>query len=472
MENQPQAQSQDLDEQYLKIKQRLLRIRALLLDASNILRAYQRLSKTQTMLTRLQTKCGDRSAEAAALLCPSKEMDIVESELDATLWSILQQSLDLSMTNSTLLKSAITVLTRQITTANDRPTLLEQAKARFSLIAKARFEIQCPVESVSLLTSQSSRNLFVDLKRLVDIVQPLFSSTGISILELYSNAYHDGLKHRFLYFGNTINDKESMSALETLQTWLRVSYEPKIIGLGLTLQTNLLDATLDELRTKYIEYVFDALTSATNVILTTRYELNCIDNVSRTVMPTILFSLIDTYVKHATIVNLQSKIVIEVAKVLVSFCRRMSCLLIEEEVNIEYLIAMLNDFEQCWENSEFFDQSSIGLCVQDEFVNTMIAIRQRMTDICFNDLQPNLSDIDAITTTLYHYFTHEGAVLMLAHCRKWKIACLDRLVNIYQKDASLCTPTILERIEIFFTSLGVSPPLVTIKLNTLRRQVK
>lgn len=308
----------------------------------------------------------------------------------------------------------------------------------------------------------ASRKVMIDLEQVIDDVQHCFPEQ-FQIRELYIQSYHEFFYELLTEICKVSGRKENpVSDTLLLFKWIKLFYEPQLRRLAISPRVPLLADALNDLVQEYKEYVFSSVDELANrlIALDRDQPPEFLGEAIYTTVPTTLFNIVQMHLEVA--INANSPVVTlatfqEIKKVLLSFQQKFRRQMDENEhrYDVNYLVALVNNFDQCYENmvemdaraAKVFDPVTYaGMLlneVMDGFQDLVKYARLFLLRHCFSVLDEDIVKlftkswyeeeiIEIFIATLNDYFGNEiKGRLQDAYFRKFAVECLDRCVLLY-----------------------------------------
>lgn len=308
----------------------------------------------------------------------------------------------------------------------------------------------------------ASRKVMVDLEQVIDDVQHCFPEQ-FQIRELYIQSYHEFFYELLTEICKVSGRKENpVSDTLLLFKWIKLFYEPQLRRLAISPRVPLLTDALNDLVQEYKEYVFSSVDELANrlIALDRDQPPEFLGEAIYTTVPTTLFNIVQMHLEVA--INANSPVVTlatfqEIKKVLLSFQQKFRRQMEENEsrYDVNYIVALVNNFDQCFENTVEMDSKAAKVFdpvtyagmllseVQDGFQDLVKHARAMLIRHCFAVLDEDIVKlftkswyeeeiIEIFIATLNDYFGNEiKGRLQDAYFRKFAVEALDRCVLLY-----------------------------------------
>lgn len=308
----------------------------------------------------------------------------------------------------------------------------------------------------------ASRKVMVDLEQVIDDVQHCFPEQ-FQIRELYIQSYHEFFYELLTEICKVSGRKENpVSDTLLLFKWIKLFYEPQLRRLAISPRVPLLADALNDLVQEYKEYVFSSVDELANRLIALDRENppEFLGDAIYTTAPSTLFNIVQMHLEVA--INANSLIVTlatfqEIKKVLLSYQQKFRRQMDENEsrYSVNYLVALVNNFDRCYENTTEMDSKAAkvfdpvtyaGLMlseVMDGFQDLVKYAREFLVRHCFSVLDEDIVKlftkawyeeeiIEIFIATLNDYFGNEiKGRLQDSYFRKLAVECLDKCVMLY-----------------------------------------
>lgn len=307
-----------------------------------------------------------------------------------------------------------------------------------------------------------SRKVMVDLEKVIDDVQQCFPEQ-FQIRELYIQSYHEFFYELLTEICKISGRKENpVNDTLLLFKWIKIFYEPQLKRLAISPRIPLLTEALDDLVNEYREYVFSSVDELANRVIAMDRDSppEILDDALYTMAPVTLFNIVQMHLDVA--VTASSPVVTlatfqEIKKVLMSFQQKFRRQMEENEsrFDVPYLVALINNFDRCYENTTEMDSRAsktfdpvtyAGMMmseVMDGFQDLVRFSRELLMKSCFAVLDEDIVKlftkawleeeiVEIIIATMNDYFGNEiKGRLLDTYFRKFAVECLDKTVLVY-----------------------------------------